>query len=285
MISLDDLLAQDLQESRVWIDDHLLQDEGIIVLLSSKELAAPSVRNMSVAVPGRHGSYDFGGWLEPREFTLNLILPRQSYTDLKRQIRTLNTRFFDEYGRPKTVRLRFGDEQGVHYNVRVTEDIPVERSAKRGFLTLRIAAYDPFGYASMNEYDPKENYLYDRGYMYDIGLMYDNPKSFEWVYKKHYSGINNYSTLVADFVIEIQGTVTDPSVTNLNDGTKLTLPSISSGRLLINGNTYSVTRNGQDVLGGSNYNFFHIQPGEVGFLFEGEKPSATVTYKWVHKFM
>ena len=89
-MNLTDLLTEGAYESRVWIDDVLLQDKGITVLLSSDEPAIPSMRNVSVSVPGRHGAYDFGAYLEPREFTLNCVFPRQSYTDLKRHIRELN---------------------------------------------------------------------------------------------------------------------------------------------------------------------------------------------------
>src|SRR5690625_1444195 len=134
--AIDELLAQGAEESRVWIDGELLQDEGIAVLLSSEEPALPSMRNISVTVPGRHGVYDFGAYLEPHEFTLNIVFPRQSYSDLKRQIRAFNRRFIDEYGRPRTVTLRFGDEVDKHYYVRLTEGVPVERAADRGYLTL-----------------------------------------------------------------------------------------------------------------------------------------------------
>lgn len=147
---MTDLLTEGAYESRVWIDDVLLQDKGITVLLSSDEPALPSMRNVSVSVPGRHGAYDFGAYLEPREFTLNCVFPRQSYTDLKRHIREFNQLFVDEYGRPKTVKLRFGDEVDKFYNVRLTGGIPVERVAERGFITINLTAFDPYAYSLVN---------------------------------------------------------------------------------------------------------------------------------------
>src|SRR5690606_4911442 len=94
-------------------------------------------------------AYDFGGWFEPRQFTLNVVFPRQSYTDLKQQIRKFVRKFTDEYGRPKTVKLRFGDEVDKYYNVRVTQAIPVERAAERGYLSLGLTAYDPYAYSTV----------------------------------------------------------------------------------------------------------------------------------------
>src|SRR5699024_9182498 len=149
-LTADYLLREGANESLVWIDDYLLQDEGVSVRLSTKEPAMPSVRNIGVTIPGRHGAYDFGGYLEPREFTLDIVFPRQSYTDLKRQIRRFNRLFVDDYGRPKTVMLRFGDEIDKYYNVRVTGSIPVDRTAERGFVTVPLTAYDPYAYSRVN---------------------------------------------------------------------------------------------------------------------------------------
>src|SRR5690606_39424173 len=92
--------------------------------------ALPSLRNLSITVPGRHGAYDFGAYFEPRQFTLNVVFPRQSYADLKYQIRQFNRKFVDDYGRPKTVQLRFGDEPDKYYNVRISDGISVERVAE-----------------------------------------------------------------------------------------------------------------------------------------------------------
>lgn len=284
MKTYDELMAEVNDESRIWIDGELLQDDGIIYLKSSEEQSAPELRNMTVTIPGRHGAYDFGAFMEPRQFNLLMVFRRQNYANLKQQLRELNARLYDEYGRPKTVTLRFGDEIDKYYYVRLTGAIVPERTAGRGFIEVPLTAFDPHAYASANEYDSSEDIRYDEGYDYDIGLMYDNPKSFKWEYSKHYSGVNNYSSLATDLMIEIQGTVQNGSITNLRNNKKLTLPNINNGKLIIDGKRFTIIRNGNAILEGSNYNFFDIQPGEVGFLFEGDNPNATVTYKWLHKF-
>src|SRR5690625_2110931 len=107
---MTDSLVTDADYSRVGGDDVLVQDEGIAVVLPSEAPAPPSMRNMGVTVPGRHGAYALGAYFEPRDFTLNCVFPRQPYDDLKAQIREFNRLLIDAYGRPKTVKLRFGDE-------------------------------------------------------------------------------------------------------------------------------------------------------------------------------
>src|SRR5690625_2158590 len=82
--------------------------------------------------------------------SLRVVLPRQFYSDLKRQIRAFNRRFIDEYGRPKTDALRFGDEVDKEYYVRLTQGIPVERAAERGFISISLTAFDPYAYSIVN---------------------------------------------------------------------------------------------------------------------------------------
>lgn len=280
------LFTEGADESRVWIDDVLLQrDYGAAVTLGSEEPALPSMRNIGVTVPGRHGAYDFGAYFEPREFALNCVFKRQSYTDLKAQIREINRLFVDQFGRPKTVKLRFGDEVDKYYNVRLTQGVTVDRIAERGFFTIGLTAFDPYAYAGMNAYDPEKAIEYNSDNYFDTGLMYDNPRSFQWLYSKHYSGIYNYSTYNTDFIISIEGTVNSPRVTNLETNVTLTLPNISNGIIEINSKDFTVVKNGVSSLIGTNGNFFDIPPENAGFLFEGISPNAKVSYKWLHKFL
>jgi|SRR5690625_391525 len=279
MISLDDLLAQDLQESRVWIDDHLLQDEGIIVLLSSKELAAPSVRNMSVAVPGRHGSYDFGGWLEPRDFTLNLVFPRQSYADLKCQIRLFSTRFFDEYGRPKTVKLRFGDEIDKYFNARIVSEIPVERAADRGFLSIVITAYDPYAYSNV---------------MYDEILWGSEIVTFEYQYLLGHEGeggtvkIHESQTLNIDVegvalqpIFEIEGSAN--YITISSGDYSFTLFRFIDTSWIIDFEKYLVYKNGKETM--EDIDEFYLLPGNNRIRINGSNLDIDMRIKFRDKFI
>lgn len=267
-------------------DKYRLEDFGYRALIDHLHEAIPNVRRKTIPIPGMPGRWDFGSELESRMFEIPIRALSDSSINLQQSQNKLVDFLMDEYGCPRDIKIIFDYEPDKFYAAKIDGSVaPVLKAHISRNMTLPFIAHDPHKYATANEYDPKEDYLYDQDYLYDIGLMYDNPKSFQWKYERHYSGINNYSSLVTDFVIEIQGTVTNPSVTNLNDNTKLTLPSISNGRLVIDGKRFVVIRNGQEILDGSNYNFFNIQPGEVGFLFEGLNPNAKVTYKWMHKFM
>ena len=281
MATYDELLHEGLYESRVWIDDELLQDEGITVLLSSEEPALPSMRNISVTIPGRHGSYDFGAYLEPREFTLNVVFPRKSYSDLKRQIRSFNRKFIDEYGRPKTVTLRFGDEVDKFYYVRLTEGIPVERAAERGFLPLSLTAFDPYAYSTV---------------MADEVVWGSEVITFEWNYLLGMGGTGGGFTVTRPQtipiyvdgealrpVIEINGTANNLTISA--NGKSFKLPNFSATKWIIDGENYVVKRNGNEELSAMTGDFIELMHGENDVIISGSSMDFELTIKYRDKYI
>src|SRR5690625_811315 len=289
-MNLTDLLTEGAYESRVWIDDVLLQEIGISVLLNSDEPALPALRNSIVNVPGRHGAYDFGAYLEPREFTLNCVFPRQSYTDLKRHIREFNHLFVDEYGRPKTVKLRFGDEPDKYYNVRLTGGIPVERVAERGFITINLTAFDPYAFAGMKAFD-KFPGNYDTEVRYDEGLMYENIETFDWYCPIHYVGAFNHSHFATPLNLVIEGEVLNPKITINGKTFAITISVYENERLYVDSKTMQVwkVKNGEE----KKINLFEYIKGDFPYLngnnnylrFEGHSPNAVVRLNWKHRFL
>lgn len=276
-----DLFATGAVESRVWIDDTLLQDEGIAVLLNSEEPALPAMRNISVSVPGRHGAYDFGAYFEPREFTLNVVFPRQSYADLKYQIRQFVRKFTDEYGRPKTVKLRFGDEVDKYYNVRLTESIPVERAAERGYLALGLTAFDPYAYARVSA---------------DEVVWGSEVVTFEWHYLLGMGGtgggfkIDRSQTIpiyvdgeILRPVIEIDGTANGLTISA--NGKSFKLPNFSSTKWIIDGENYVVKRNGNEDLAALTGDFIELFHGDNVVVISGTNLNFDLTIKYRDKYL
>lgn len=278
---MTDSLVTDAHYSRVWIDDVLLQDEGITVLLPSEEPALPSMRNMGVTVPGRHGAYDFGAYFEPREFTLNCVFPRQPYDDLKAQLREFNRLLVDAYGRPKTVKLRFGDEIDKYYNVRVTDSIPVERVADRGYITLHLTAHDPYAYSTVTS---------------DEVVWGSEVITFEWHYLLGMGGtgggerITSPRTIVVDLhgealrpVIEIDGSATGLTVSA--NGKSFGLPTFTNTEWIIDGENYTVTRNGTLDLAAMSGDFIELLNGSNNVVIGGSGLDFDITIKYRDKYI
>lgn len=275
------IFTEGATDSRVWIDDVLLQrDYGVLVTLDSDEPALPSMRNMNVTVPGRHGAYDFGAYFEPREFALNCVFKRQPYDDLKRQIRAINRLFVDQFGRPKTVKLRFGDEVDKYYNVRITEGISVSRSAERGFFTLPLTAFDPYAYSTVTA---------------DEILWGSEDITFEWNYLL---GTDTFGgeqiTEPMTLNVKLDGDalrpifVIDGSASALivsANGMSFSLPAFSNTRWEIDGADYTVTRNGALDLAAMTGEFIELFNGDNDVVIGGNGLNFELTVKYRDKYI
>ncbi len=268
--------------SNVWIDDVLLQAEfGADVLLASAEPALPSMRNISVSVPGRHGAYDFGAYFEPREFTLSIALKRQSYAGLKQELRRLNRLFIDEYARPKTVKLRFGDEVDKFYYVRITSGIDVDRAAERGFIDVGLTAFDPYAYSTVFS---------------DEVLWGSEVITFEWYYLLGMDGTGGGFKVTSPQsipiyvdgeslrpVIEIDGSANGLTISA--NGKSFKLPNFSATKWVINGENYSVTRNGADDLSAMTGDFIELMHGDNSVSISGSDLNFNLTIKYRNKYI
>ncbi len=276
-----DIWTEEANESRVWIDDVLLQDGGIAVTLSSQEPALPDVRNQSVVVPGRHGAYDFGGYFEPREFALNCVFPRQSYTDLKRSIRKLNGLLTDSYSRPRTVKLRFGDDANVYYNARLTSGYIPERSAERGFFTLVFAAHDPYAYSTVTNAEILwGSEVIDFTADYLLGTQGSGKVT----------QVNGTTTLTETVngdllrpIFVIKGSVA--SATFSANGKTFTLPSFTNTEWIIDGDNYEVLRNGNPDLSAMTGDFIEFINGDNSVNITGSGMNFTVEIRFRDRYM
>ncbi|PGU31112.1 phage tail protein, partial [Bacillus cereus] len=89
------------------IDGKTLNELGLALLPGHEHPAAPSTRDYTVSLPGVSGSYDFGADLDVRSFTLPLLVKPLSIYESAPKIREIMKTFFNQYGKPKTVKLTF----------------------------------------------------------------------------------------------------------------------------------------------------------------------------------
>lgn len=271
---------ENITYSRVWIDDVLLQDEGISVLINSDEPSLPSVRNLSVTVPGRHGSYDFGAFFEPREFTLNCVYDRQNYNELKSSLQVLNSLLLDDFGRPKTVRLRFGDEPDKYFIARLSDGVPVERRSDRGFISVNLTAFDPYKYSKVTADEVtwgSEDITFEADYL----LGHENDFADEYV---KITGNDTLVTSVSGIAIKptfmINGTANNLTVSA--NGHYFSLPNFTNVRWEIDFEKYLVRRNGQETM--LEINDFYLMPGSNEISITGSNINIEMAIKYHDKY-
>lgn len=300
-----------MPESDIFIDDVRLQDLGITVRESSQEPALPNIRNHSIVVPNRHGAFDLGGWIEPREIVLDCVFNRRkNYAELKQAIQQLNELLIDGRGHPRTVKLRFGDAPYMYYNVRLASGVPIERIARLGIFSLVFIAHDPYAYAPADYYDPDFVPSYDTSVEYDSGVEYVNQTSTPFNNIRQYAGIFNYSHYATPFSFVIEGYVKNPKITNLTSGksAQLNITVEADERLYFDSKLmttwkvkaaedkyfwltpYQIMKHEAKWAKINKYNdmrgdFLELVSGKNSILFEGENPNAYVNFNWEHRFL
>lgn len=265
---------------------HLERDLGLHLLADSEETMIPQVRQDSVEIPGRHGEIVFDSYLESRRLFPTVLIPSQAtLTDVQNILRKVSSLLLDRYGRPKDVKVIYDYEPEKYYICRLNGYLSPERVARTGKFLIPLYANDPFAYAPMAAYDPKTKQNYNSEIQYDAGNKYPNTAEFNWIYKKHYSGLSNYSYYATDLILTIQGTVASPTITHLETGTKIKLPTINNGSIEVDSSNFTIKVNGMVDLTNTNAAFIELVEGSNSLLFESSSPNAKVTFNWKHKFI
>lgn len=273
----------------VTIDGKTLNELGLAMLKEHQHPAAPSTRDYTVSIPGMAGAYDFGSDLGVRQFTLPLLVkPQPNENALALKVREITKIFFDQYGKPKTVKLTYDYEPDKYYNVRYSGSLDTIRYKTMANIVFPVTAFDPYAYSLSSAYDQK-NQKYDDGLKYNTGLMYPNTQGFKWLYTTHYSGVHNYSYYETTLKIIVKGRCKNPKITNLATGKWIQINETftDADQLIIDAKTWTVVKNGTiNLLSKYKGDFIQLVEGDNSFLFESEThPSASVNFEWNHLFL
>ena len=269
-------------EEDVFIDDIKLQDIGIIVKLDSQEPLLPSTRDQFVTIPGSHGAYDYGAWLQPRTFELACMFKRKNYTDLKQKIRKFINLLLDYRGRPKDLKLRFGDEPQKYYTVRYSGAISLDRLVGMPSFILPLTAYNPHAYTITSNdevtWGSKEITFLNTAYTFG-----------------HTGGGKAKSiTSPQNYPVYVSGLAIKPIITITGTGTNVTLSTNSKAcslgtftntNWIIDLEEYTVIRNGVNGLSDFNGDFLEFMPGQNQISIGGSNLNFTIQVKFEDKFM
>lgn len=255
-------------------------DFGFYPQQSHKKPRSGAISRKTQHIPGRSGEWYFGSEIGSKTYSLNLLAWERDWDKFEKLSDELNTFFFDAEGQPKLIKATWSSSKRFLY-MRLASHITPNVDSIIEEVELNFIADDPHEYAESTAYDPAKPLKYDTGNPYG-SKSYPNTKSFKWIYSRHYSGIENYSSLNTDIKITIKGTVKSGSVKHLGSGITITMPDITNGTVVIDTEMFNLQLNGKDII--IDGDFFKLSPGDNGFLFEAETANATVSFEWYHKF-
>ena len=278
-----------------------------IVAKSINRPILPVLRKRELAIPGRHGVYDFAdNTFENRIIEVELRYVGTSFAELRTRARQIASWLSGFSGNKNLV---FSDETDKYYIAKIYSEIGLQNFFKLGEATITFEC-QPFAYDvgdTIYAYD--ETYSYDTSQQYDSGLIYPNCRTvydwyflapffnvrqvdsrewcgFGWSYNPHMTSLYNHATAETPLTISIFGDVTNPRIYQETTSAELTISgTITASTLVINSDTMQVLLNGSSYVTTISGEFFNLQPGANGFFFYGISPHAEVTFSWNHRWL
>ncbi|HGH7175524.1 phage tail protein [Bacillus sp. AFS094611] len=265
------------------IDGKPLKQLGLALLPGFQHPAAPPVRDYTVSIPGRPGAYYFGSDIDPMEFNLPLIIkPQENRFELAAAIRKMVSAFIDPYGKPKEVKLIYDYEPDKYYLARYSGSMAIERYYRMGKFELPMIAYDPHAY-SIIESNKDVLWGEEIPFMSDIPL--DIGATSYTITTPQTLNIDNLGSLVVRPIIEITGNAT--SLTLTIKGESFSFGSFTNSSFLIDTQTYTAIKNGQNFLFQlkGNLEKLELMPGANAIKIGGSNLNINIAFKYRAKYI
>ncbi len=276
-----------------------------IVAKSVNRPILPALRKREVAIPGKHGTYDFDdNTFEKRIIEVELRYIGTSFNDLRVRARAIASWLSGLGGERNLV---FSDETDKYYVAKIYSEIGLANLFKIGQATILFEC-QPFAYALPCAYDVAYNY--DSSAFYDTGLIYPNCMTvydsyflapyfvtrnansrqwmgFGWSYNPQMTGLYNYATIKTPFTITIYGQANNPRVYQETTSAEFTISAnmTSGSTLVIDSEAMTVKLNGANYLHKMTGDFLNLEVGGNGFFFYGVAPQAEVTFDFLHQWL
>lgn len=260
---------------------HTFEEFGFIPLFTQQQPKTGDISHKTQAIAGVSGAWMFGSEIGMKEFEVPLGMIEPNNFLKEEKIDQLVAFFLDSEGQPRPVKMSFRRSPDKFIWAFYSGKSETNYSILTADLTLQFTQMDPHRYSEASAYDPAKPLKYDEANPYG-SKSYPNTQSFKWIYSRHYSGIENYSSLNADIKITIKGNVKGGTVTHIGSGVSIAVPDITNGTVVIDTEMFNLQLNGRDTI--IDGDFFKLSPGDNGFLFEAETANATVSFEWYHKF-
>lgn len=247
---------------------------GLLTFRKSQRPILSQTVDMIETVPYRHGAYDFGATLAPKQFSLEAVFSSTDYQSLQILVSDLAAFLLDENGCPRTMPIVFNNQIDRHYMVRYRGNLPIDRIAGIGMFTLPFVAYDPFAYS---------NWMSDE-LSVDSLVSVDSELTIDTDYTYTVSGpqtisVPNYGSLAAQPLFVVTGSFTTFEI-DLGGKTFVYNDAVSNGTLEIDFSRKIVKLNGANALHHTNRVFGKLSRGSNSVVIDGSGINVQIVVKF-----
>ena len=226
-------------------DKFRLEDFGLYIEEGHDHPATPNIERKTMPIPGMDGVWDFGTEIREKPFNLPLATQVRDRPKLQQSLNNFVAFLFDEYGKPREIKLVYDYEPDKFYMVKVSDQFSPERIRPFARFMLPLVADD--GHKFSNVYADEvtwgstditfeADYLF--GHTNDLGgsIKVTRPQTFNIT----------VSGLAVQLIFEIEGTANNLTISCGKH--EFTLPNFVNTKWIIDFEKYVVFRNGQDTM-------------------------------------
>lgn len=254
---------------------------NLIMGYDSERPVAPGTRDYLMEIPGKPGAWDFGADREALSFNLVCGVFQKDRASLQQTIRNLASHLFDEHGKPRTMKLIFEYEPNKYYNTRYSGSLPIDRIIGYGQFTLPLTAFDPDAYSTITNDEilwGSEIITFRDDYLMGTtgGQTYDITRSQIVTVT-----VNGNRSLRPMFVISGRAS----SVTFQANGKSFSLPSFLNDTWIIDGDKWTVRKNGENALDDMEGDFIKLLSGDNDIEVSGSGMNFTLEIRFRDRYV
>jgi predicted phage tail component-like protein len=255
-------------------------DFSLAVLPNHEHEAIPETIDRTLSIPERDGLLYYGSNLGTREFNIPMIvIPQNERFQVQAKIREFSSFMFDGYGKPKKIKLIFDYEPDKFYYIRFSGRMVPERLYRMAEFDLPVIAYDPFAYSTTTNNEVtwgSEEITFNSSYL----MGHEGGQIFTVTSKKDMnvvvSGSKNVSPLIT-----VKGSGNGVKVSA--NGKIMSLGNFSNEEFIINGENFTVTKNGSETF--LLDNFIDLIYGDNQVSVSGKNMNFTIQFTFRDKYL
>jgi predicted phage tail component-like protein len=261
-------------------DTYTLKDFGMICEPGHVNPLTPTFENKTIAIPGKHGLYNFGSEIRERVFQIPLIMIERDRTLMQHKMRDFISFLFDVYGKPKDIKLSFDYEPDKYYMIQCVSQIDAERVINTGRMSIGLVAYNPHAYSQIYS---------------DEITWGNNVITFKSSYKLGHPGSDGLTAVTWPITLNVfvDGLAIKPEIEIAGSATNLVLSAngyiinigtFTNNAWVIDCDKYTIKKDGLDTFI-SNLREFILLPGNNQISITGTGLNLTIRIKARDKYI
>lgn len=259
------------------LDGHKLSEWKLVVEPGHENPLTPELRRNVMTIPGMPGSWDYGSEWGERPLSIPVWIQHKDKMEMQRLMREFVAFLLDSYGRPREVKLIYDYDPDKYYSVKLSQLLNPERLAKLSKFAIPFVANNPYAQFIV----PSNQISWDS----DIPFMSD----VLWGMDKTEFTINGPQTITlvysgnvamrAGFILKGSGTNVKVSA----NGKTMTFGNMSNTTYEVDGQTYTIKKNGVDSLVSTE--FIELVHGENQVTISGSNLNLTFSEQLTYQFI